>query len=120
MSRFLIWYLLSSLTGSPVLSALALIAFWWATDRFTFRILPDPLRMVGRWRRAGASAHVRRGGGRHRARREQHRGAGARRRRGSGARRGDARRRAVKGAPRSSPLRSQHGIARLRAPFRQP
>jgi len=58
MSRFLIWYLLSSLTGSPVLSALALIAFWWAADRFTFRILPDPLRIVARFRRAGQLRQV--------------------------------------------------------------
>jgi predicted Zn-dependent protease len=54
MSRLLVWYLLSSLTGSPVLSLLALVAFWWGADRFTFRLLPDPVRWTARWRRRGA------------------------------------------------------------------
>jgi tetratricopeptide (TPR) repeat protein len=51
MSQLLQWYLLSWLTGSP-LGALALLALvWWLGDRFTFRVMPDPLRRLGRWRR---------------------------------------------------------------------
>ncbi len=53
MSRILLWYLLARLTGSPVLALLVLVALWWAGDRFTFRLLPDPLRLWGRWRRIG-------------------------------------------------------------------
>ncbi len=53
MFRFFQWYLLTSVTGSPVLSLVALAAFWWAADRFTFRFLPDPVRFVRRWHRTG-------------------------------------------------------------------
>lgn len=67
MARWFQWYLLTSLTGSPILSLLALIVIWWAGDRFTFQFLPDPLRMVARWRRKqalwrllGANPHDRR------------------------------------------------------------
>jgi tetratricopeptide (TPR) repeat protein len=47
------WYLLSWLTGSPIGALLFLAAVWWVGDRFTFRVLPDPLRAFGRWRRMG-------------------------------------------------------------------
>jgi len=51
MSQWLLWALLSILTGSPLLSLLVLVLLWWLSDRFTFRVLPDPLRSFGRWRR---------------------------------------------------------------------
>ena len=54
MSKFLLWSLLAWATGSPVGSLLALLLLWWAADRFTFRLLPDPLRARARWRRRGA------------------------------------------------------------------
>ncbi len=54
MSRLFEWYLLTSITGSPILSLIALSAFWWAADRFTFRLLPSPLRWGRRLGRAGA------------------------------------------------------------------
>jgi len=60
-SSWLLWILLSWFTGSPVLAALALLVAWWLGDRFTFRLLPDPLRFAGRWRRMGqlrATLHV--------------------------------------------------------------
>jgi tetratricopeptide (TPR) repeat protein len=53
MARWIQWYLLSRLTGSPIGSLVALLVIWWAGDRLTFRILPDPMRLVARWRRRG-------------------------------------------------------------------
>jgi tetratricopeptide (TPR) repeat protein len=50
---WIVWYLLSAATGSPVASLLLLLAIGWLGDRFTFRVLPDPVRMVARWRRKG-------------------------------------------------------------------
>lgn len=52
-SSWLQWMVLSALTGSPVGSAVFLIVFWLLVDRFTLGLLPDPLRWVMRWRRAG-------------------------------------------------------------------
>ncbi len=51
MSQWLLWMLLSAVTGSPVTAALVLLVLWWAGDRFTFRLLPNPFRFLGRWRR---------------------------------------------------------------------
>lgn len=45
------WLLLSAVTGSPIASLLFLLAIGWLGDRFTFRVLPDPVRLVARWRR---------------------------------------------------------------------
>jgi tetratricopeptide (TPR) repeat protein len=53
MSQWMQWYLLSWLTGSPIGALVLLAAVWWLGDRFTFRVLPDPLRVFGRWRRMG-------------------------------------------------------------------
>ena len=50
-STWLIWLVLSRLTGSPIGSAVAILLFWFAVDRFTFGLFPDPFRMIGRWRR---------------------------------------------------------------------
>lgn len=52
MSKWLIWIVLSAVTGSPVLSALLLLAAWWLLDRATFRFFPSPVRVLRRWRRA--------------------------------------------------------------------
>ncbi len=51
VSKLLLWYLLAWVTGSPLGALAVLLVLWWASDRFTFRLLPDPLRAVGRWRR---------------------------------------------------------------------
>lgn len=53
MTKWILWLLLSSLTGSPILSLLLLLAVWWISDRATFQLLPDPLRAGARWRRRG-------------------------------------------------------------------
>ncbi|MBL8951276.1 MAG: hypothetical protein JNK82_10895, partial [Myxococcaceae bacterium] len=54
MSKFFIWYLLARMTGSPIASAIGLIVFYWAIDRYTLGVLPDPFRFVStlrkRWR----------------------------------------------------------------------
>jgi hypothetical protein len=51
MGRYFQWIILTALTGSPVLSILILLVFWFAVDRFTFGLFPDPVRFVMRWRR---------------------------------------------------------------------
>ncbi|MBL8919520.1 MAG: hypothetical protein JNJ54_11705 [Myxococcaceae bacterium] len=56
-STWLLWIVLSALTGSPLGSAVVLLVVWWVVDRFTVGILPDPLRWVMRWRR---EAHLER------------------------------------------------------------
>jgi hypothetical protein len=52
-SGWLQWLILSSLTGSPVGSAVFLLVFWFLVDRVTLGLLPDPVRWVMRRRRAG-------------------------------------------------------------------
>lgn len=51
MSGYLQWIILTAITGSPAGSAIALVLFWLVFDRFTFGVLPDPVRWVMRWRR---------------------------------------------------------------------
>jgi hypothetical protein len=51
--RWIAWYLIASLTGNPLGTLVVLALVWWIGDRFTFRLLPDPLRPLGRWRRMG-------------------------------------------------------------------
>lgn len=48
-----VWWLISLVTSSPLMAGLVLLALWWASDRFTFRVLPDPVRWMARWRRMG-------------------------------------------------------------------
>ncbi|MBX5480674.1 MAG: tetratricopeptide repeat protein [Myxococcaceae bacterium] len=48
MSKWLIWIILSAVTGNPLLSAVILLAVWWTADRFTLGLLPDPFRLVRR------------------------------------------------------------------------
>lgn len=51
MSSWLIWIILSRVTGSPIGSAIALLVFYFVVDRYTFGVIPDPFRFIGRWRR---------------------------------------------------------------------
>jgi tetratricopeptide (TPR) repeat protein len=51
MGRFLQWYLLAWLTGSPLGALVLLLVFWFLADRVTFRFLPDPFRALRRLRR---------------------------------------------------------------------
>lgn len=51
MSGYFQWIILSAITGSPLGSAVALIVFWLFVDRFTWGVLPDPLRWWMRRRR---------------------------------------------------------------------
>lgn len=53
MSGFFQWVILSSITGSPLGSAVALLVFWFLVDRFTLGVLPDPWRWLQRRRREG-------------------------------------------------------------------
>lgn len=52
-SKWLIWLILSRLTGSPIGSAIGLLVFWVLVDRFTLGLLPDPFRWVWRLQREG-------------------------------------------------------------------
>src|SRR5512142_1874166 len=67
MSSWMLWILLSWILGNPLLAAVILLAAWWLGDRATFRVLPDPLRTLGRRgriaalrRTLGANPHDRR------------------------------------------------------------
>lgn len=51
-SAWLQWLILSALTGSPIGSAVFLLVFWFAVDRVTLGLFPDPVRWVMRRRRA--------------------------------------------------------------------
>ena len=51
MSQYFYWIILTSITGSPIGSAAALVIVWFIIDRFTLGVLPDPWRALQRWRR---------------------------------------------------------------------
>ncbi|HTN51250.1 MAG TPA: tetratricopeptide repeat protein [Anaeromyxobacter sp.] len=53
MSTWMLWLLLSWITGSPLGAAAILLLVWWLGDRVTFRLLPDPFRLLSRSRRTG-------------------------------------------------------------------
>lgn len=53
MSQWMLWMLLSWITGSPITALLVVAVLWLLGDRVTFRVLPDPLRGFQRWRRIG-------------------------------------------------------------------
>lgn len=53
MSKWMLWLILTSITGRPLLSLVLVIGAVWAVDRFTLQVLPSPLRLLARWRRAG-------------------------------------------------------------------
>jgi predicted Zn-dependent protease len=57
MSQWMLWMLLSWLTGNPLLALAILVLAWWLGDRATFRVLPDPLRA---FHRRGRMATLRR------------------------------------------------------------
>jgi tetratricopeptide (TPR) repeat protein len=43
--------ILTSITGSPIGSLVILAVIWWTLDRYTFQVLPDPLKGFLRWQR---------------------------------------------------------------------
>jgi len=49
---WILWILLSFLTGSPITALVVVAALWFVSDRFTFRLIPDPFRLLRRWRRS--------------------------------------------------------------------
>ncbi|WP_224361175.1 tetratricopeptide repeat protein [Hyalangium versicolor] len=53
MSTWMLWMIISSLTGRPLLSLALVFVVVWAMDRYTLQLLPRPLRFIHRWRRAG-------------------------------------------------------------------
>ena len=62
MSKIFIWYLLARVTGSPIASAIGLFLFYWAIDRYTLGVLPDPFRFLNtlrkKWRLETHLKHV--------------------------------------------------------------
>jgi tetratricopeptide (TPR) repeat protein len=53
MSTWVLWMIVSSLTGRPLLSLALVLGGVWLMDRYTLQVLPRPLRFIHRWRRAG-------------------------------------------------------------------
>jgi tetratricopeptide (TPR) repeat protein len=53
MSTWILWMILSMVTGRPLLSLGLVVVAVWAMDRYTFQVMPRPLRFLNRWRRAG-------------------------------------------------------------------
>lgn len=53
LSFWLLWSLLARLSGSPLLALAGVAALFWLGDRVAFRVIPDPLRPLGRLRRIG-------------------------------------------------------------------
>jgi uncharacterized protein HemY len=51
VSKYLVWFILARATGSPIASAIAVIVFYWAIDRYTLGVLPDPFRFLNLWRK---------------------------------------------------------------------
>jgi tetratricopeptide (TPR) repeat protein len=58
MSTWMLWMIVSLFTGRPLLSLVLVFGLVWAMDRFTLQVLPRPLRIIGRWRRAGQLERV--------------------------------------------------------------
>ncbi len=57
MSTWLLWSLISLVTGNPLLAAGIVLVLWFLGDRATYRVLPD----FGRWfQRSGRAARLRR------------------------------------------------------------
>ncbi|MCP3104569.1 hypothetical protein LZ198_37475 [Myxococcus sp. K15C18031901] len=56
MSKWMLWMFLTLLTGSPLLSLGLVIVIIFVADRFTWRVLPSPMRMLKRFQRAGELA----------------------------------------------------------------
>lgn len=48
MTKWLQWIVLTSITGSPLLSIVILIAVWWVLDQYSLRLLPNPFKWFGR------------------------------------------------------------------------
>ena len=53
MSTWMLWMIVSAITGRPLLALVLVFGAVWAMDRFTLQFLPRPLRFIHRWRRAG-------------------------------------------------------------------
>lgn len=53
--KFVQWLLLSVLLGNPILALIVLLVVYWALDRYTLGLLPDPFRLVSRLRRRSAT-----------------------------------------------------------------
>ncbi len=51
-SSWLLFILLSALTGNPVVAVLLVFAFIFVADRYTVGVLPSPFRALKRWQRA--------------------------------------------------------------------
>lgn len=56
MSKWLLWMLLTAFTGRPILSLVLMLVAVWVLDRFTLQFLPNPVRWLARWQRAGQLA----------------------------------------------------------------
>ena len=56
MSKWMLWMMLSMLTGSPLLSLGLMVVIVFAADHFTWQLLPSPVRLLKRFQRADVGA----------------------------------------------------------------
>ncbi len=56
MSKWILWVFLTLLTGSPFLSLGLILLLVLVADRFTWQVLPSPVRLIKRFQRAGELA----------------------------------------------------------------
>jgi len=56
MSKWILWVFLTLLTGSPFLSLGLIVLIVFVADRFTWQVLPSPVRLLKRFQRAGELA----------------------------------------------------------------
>ena len=52
MSKLYLFWIISRLSGNPLLAGAVILVIWVATDQVTLGLLPSPLRAINRWRRA--------------------------------------------------------------------
>ncbi|QSQ20082.1 hypothetical protein JY651_33060 [Pyxidicoccus parkwayensis] len=58
MSKWMLWVLLTMLTGNPWVALGLMVVIVFAADHFTWQVLPSPVRMLKRFQRAGHLAGV--------------------------------------------------------------
>lgn len=57
-TTWIFWLVLTLLTGNPLGALVAVVVAVWLADRFTFRLVPGPVRAFRRWARASELRRV--------------------------------------------------------------
>ena len=53
MTKVALFFLLNAFIGNPLVTLAVMFLAWWAVDRVSFGVLPDPVRGWRRWQRRG-------------------------------------------------------------------